>query len=205
MNKLNPVSEASHVRLHRWSCGLIAACALAGPLDAVADIVSDWNGTAETAIASAGATPGIYFGLVHLAIYDAVNSIDRKYTPYAVVPNTPVQGASREAAAAAAGYTMLIRLFPSQAPSLDPAYAASLDGIPDGAAEARGVEIGREVALRLLELRQGDGRDALPGSYTFQSGPGAYQRTPPAFLSPFLPGQVHVIPFAIDSAMQFRA
>jgi hypothetical protein len=47
--------------------------------------------------------------MVHLAMFDALNSIEQRYTPYHVqlqVPNTT----SREAAASAAAHYLMVRL-----------------------------------------------------------------------------------------------
>ena len=42
-----------------------------------ADVVTYWNEVAANSIVRAGKSPGIHFAMVHAAIYDAVNSIDR--------------------------------------------------------------------------------------------------------------------------------
>jgi hypothetical protein len=87
---------------------LMAAClALGTPLRA--DMVTDWNEYTEHAIITAGQGPpvqGRFLAIVHAAIYDAVNGIQRQYTPYFVTEWGP-RGASAEAAAAQAGYTAL--------------------------------------------------------------------------------------------------
>ena len=51
--------------------------------------------------------------IVHTAIFDAYNGIDRRYTPIFVHRTAP-NGASRRAAVVAAAYTALVGLFPSQ-------------------------------------------------------------------------------------------
>jgi hypothetical protein len=181
------------------------ACALAlQPIAAKADVVSDWNATATTVILNKGAFAGIYLAMVHVAIYDAVNSVDRRYSVYAVTPAAPTAGASKDAAAASAAYNLLSSLFPDQSAVLDPAFAASLAAIPDGAAETKGVAIGAEVASGILALRANDGRNAVV-PYVFGSGPGVYQATPPAFASPLAPWVAKVTPFALTRPSQFRA
>jgi hypothetical protein len=49
----------------------------------------------------------IELAYVHLAVYDAVNAIDGRYSVFAVKPSTSPRGASEEAATAAAAYTVL--------------------------------------------------------------------------------------------------
>jgi hypothetical protein len=53
-------------------------------------------------------------------------------------------------------------------------------------------------------LRGTDG-SAVDGTYTFGSGPGEYQRTPPTFGNPAVPAWPFVTPFVLKSGDQFRA
>ncbi len=169
-----------------------------------ADVVSDWNATAESIIATSPGAPGTNYALVHLAIYDAVNSIDGKHSVYAIHPTSPTNSASQPAAAIAAAYTMLSQLFPDKATLLDQAYVNSLATIQNGYKKERGIAIGTEVAKALFELRRNDGRN-VSGSYSFEYDPGDYMSTPPAFSNPVFPALGNVQPFAIQSGMQFRA
>ena len=68
------------------------------------------------------------------AIFDAVNSVDHRYRPYAIDLTAPT-GASAEAAAAAAAHRVLVSLIPTQLANLDAAYVTSLAAIPDGASK----------------------------------------------------------------------
>src|SRR4029450_9560776 len=75
--------------------------------------------------------------IVHTAIFDAYNGIERRYTPIFVHERAP-HGASRRAAVIAAAYIALVGLFPSQKPALDTSYAASLAALSDdGRSEER--------------------------------------------------------------------
>src|SRR6185436_18274737 len=114
--------------------------------------------------------------MVHAAIFDAVNAVDRKYSPYAVDVR-PGSAASAEAAAAAAAHGILERLYPLQKPIHDGALAAALAKIPDSAERAQGVRLGQEVAERSFALRKDDGA-AGQAAYQFANGPGIYQATP---------------------------
>ena len=182
----------------------LTLCTAAAAVSARADVVTDWNATAEAVFVAKNAQSLSYFAMVHIAIYDAVNAVDGRYTVFAVKPTTPARGASREAAAAAAAYRTLLGLYPDQAAVLDPAYTASLAKIPNGVAKARGIRIGEEVAAAWLEMRADDGREAnVP--YEFGDGPGVYQRTPPAFPNPAMPWLAVVKPLALTSPAQFRA
>jgi hypothetical protein len=160
---------------------VVLALAFLGPKTAQADAVTDWNDVANTVllnVARPTAPSFIDLAYVHAAIYDAVNAIDRHHSVFAVVPRSPTHGASREAAAAAAAYTVLKSFFPTQQAYLDTAYSNYVLSLNDGI--ARGVAVGTEVATTLLALRAGDGRNAdVP--YEFRPpGPGVYQITPGA-------------------------
>jgi len=145
---------------------------------------------------------------VHVAIYDAVNAIDGRYSVFAGAPTTSAAGASPEAATAAAASTVLRALFPTpQALAyVDSAYSAYLSSIQDGTAKTKGIAIGNEVATAFLTKRAGDGRNAsVP--YTFGSGPGVYQITPgapPAPATPLVPWLGQMKTLDVDSASQFR-
>ncbi len=168
-------------------------------------MITDWNATGQATVM---ATPGKQYALVlafmHAAMYDAVNAIDGRYEVFAVEPTSKPNGASKEAAAAAAAYTVLLNELPTQKIALDAAYAASLAAIASGPAKTKGIALGQEVATAFLAQRVNDGRDAsVP--YVFGSGPGVYQATPPAFAAPVTPWFAKVRPLKLESPSQFRA
>jgi len=181
------------------------------PAAAQANAVDFWSDiAAQVAVAPpqsrAGLAP-IDLAYVHIAIYDAVNAIDGRYSVFAVGPTTNPQGASMEAAATAAAYTMLKWLFPSASAGmvLDGTYAGYLLGIPDSPAKTRGIAVGTEVANAFIALRTGDGRNAVV-PYSFGPAlPGVYQQTPGGPATPVgtWVGQMRTL--AIESATRFRA
>jgi hypothetical protein len=193
------------VRLPAWFLVLaITFGAALAPRPAAADAVTDWDATIQSLIVAKGAQGAAYYALVHIAMYDAVNAIDGRYSVYAVKPTSPTRGASMEAAAAAAAYRVLLGVWPDQQPTLDAAYATSMNAIPAGVAKSRGTAVGEEVAAAWLALRANDGREAnVP--YVFGSGPGVYQRTLPGPPSPLTPWLARMKPFALTSPSQFRA
>src|SRR4029450_1344511 len=86
-----------------------------------ADMVTDWNETAEVVIRASTPSPPIQtraLAIVNAAIYDAVNGIAGIYQPYFVIDAAP-PGARKEAAAAQAAFTALIAVFPGQAALLE--------------------------------------------------------------------------------------
>jgi type IX secretion system substrate protein len=173
-----------------------------------ADAVIDWNLTGITValrVPLLSRAPGIDLTYMHIAIYDAVNAIDGRYTPFAVTPPNAASWASKEAAVAAAAHRVLVTFYPPQAAYLDSVYAAALSGLPNGEAKTRGIAIGDTVATRFLALRAGDGRTAIV-PYTFlPPGPGVYQRTPGEPPQPVFTWLPNFRPFALTTSSQFRA
>jgi hypothetical protein len=171
-----------------------------------ADAVTDWNAIATTAAAAPiknGIVQTRIYAMVHAAVHDTLNAIDRRYRPYAldvrVDPN-----ASPDAAVAAAAHDVLIHELPvSQHAFLDAQYTNSLSGIPDSPAKVAGIAVGQAAAATIIAVRISDGADA-PMSYTPDSGPGEWIPTPPAFLPALLPGWEDVMPFTLRSSAQFR-
>ena len=85
--------------------------------DAYADKVTDWNRIATMAQTNLNrtnnATIGTDLAYMHIAIYDAVNAIDGRYTVFAVRPASVPAGASQEAAAVEAAYRVLRAILPT--------------------------------------------------------------------------------------------
>src|SRR4029077_15034319 len=98
-------------------------------------------------------------GMVHAAMFDAVNSIERRYRPYLVqLPADPAT--SKEAAAAAAAAAVLTTVDEKTAGEMKDALANYLAPLPDGAAKSDGVRLGEKVAAKILEARANDGSGA---------------------------------------------
>jgi len=172
--------------------------------------VVQWNRTLLVIVRTPGAqSPTVHptrsFAIMHAAIYDAVNAIDRKHRPYLVRLSSVPRDASQEAAAAAAAHEVLVALYPSFKTTLDTQLQQSLVQIPDGNGKAEGVLIGQDVADRILAARSNDGSNAPPIPYVFGTAPGDYQSTPPNFApQPQFTNWSHVTPFALERANQFR-
>ena len=93
-------------------------------------------------------------GMVHAAMFDAVNSIERRYQPYLVqLPADPAT--SKEAAAAAAAAAVLATIDEKTAGEMKVTLASYLASIPDGgAAKADGIKLGEAVAAKVVEARE---------------------------------------------------
>jgi hypothetical protein len=172
--------------------------------------VVQWNRALLVIVRTPGAqSPTVHptrsFAIMHAAIYDAVNAIDRKHRPYLVRLSSVPRDASQEAATAAAAHEVLVALYPAFKITLDAQLQQSLAQIPDGNGKAEGVLIGQDVADRILAARSNDGSNAPPIPYVFGTAPGDYQSTPPNFApQPQFTNWSHVTPFALERANQFR-
>lgn len=139
--------------------------------------------------------------MMHIAVFDAVNSIERSFTPYFIEVSAS-QGASKKAAAAQAAYDVLVALYPGQQEMLDAALAESLDGLPPGRVQP-GIAVGQAVASAILDWRRTDRWDATPPPYVLPPEPGLWQPTPPAFSPAGLTHFPDVVPFALTDNRQF--
>lgn len=170
-----------------------------------ADEVTNWNQVATGAASAAGQAPPLQtrtFAIVHVAIHDALNAIDRRNGPYTFEMRA-AQGASPAAAVAAAARDTLIALVPSQLESVERAYTEALAGISDAGARASGVAIGQAAAALILSRRSADGSTAM-AAWSPGSLPGQYRPTPPANVAPILPQWGNVAPFALRHGWQYR-
>ena len=172
------------------------------------DTVLEWNAIAIDT--TRGLVPALttqrqtrMMAMVHGAVFDAVNSVERDYRPYLVKVGTP-RWSSAEAAAAVAAHDVLVGLVPAKQGAFDVALAASLAAVPDGRAEDAGVAVGRAVAAAMLAHRQNDGFNVVV-PYTPGTEPDDWQPTPPAFAPPVTPQLATTDPFALLSPDQFRA
>jgi membrane-associated phospholipid phosphatase len=172
--------------------------------------VVQWNRTLLQIVRTAGAQPATVhptrsFAILHAAIYDAVNAIDRTHQPYLVRLSGVSRTASQDAAAAAAGHEVLVTLYPLFGAQLDGQLQESLAQVPDGLEKTDGVRIGHDVADSILARRSNDGSAAQPVPFVFGNAPGDYQSTPPNFPpQPQFTHWSHVTPFALERANQFR-
>ena len=174
------------------------------------NVVIEWNQTMLSAFATANVAPppaNRLGAIVQSAVFDAVNGIERGYTPVHVQPAAPA-GASARAAAAAAAYRSLVAFFPAQKASLDAALASSLVRLRDeGEADestVQGLAWGKAVADAMVAWRAADGFSAPAPSYVFGTAPGVWQPTPGGSGAPKFQQLATTTPFALTSPSQFR-
>jgi hypothetical protein len=178
----------------------LAACLVSPLATASANVVTDWDEKAVALIQPRMVPPVAYraMALVHIAMFDAANSIEPIYRPYyAQLPAT--RETSKEAAVAAAAGAVLIKLLPDVAPDIQAALKNYLAAIPEGDAKSDGIKLGEAVAAKVLEARADDGSSA-PDAYRPMTTPGVYVPTAPT-VTPQWPD---LKPFAMTSPSQFR-
>jgi len=166
-----------------------------------ADTVTDWNATAQEVfkVARVGGAPRARaLAMMHVAMSDAINSVQGRYTRY-ITTVSAVPGASAEVAAAAAARQILVQLYPGQKAMIDEAYAASVKAIPDGAAKSAGVALVEQVAAAVQADRASDGAN-VPDTYRPLTSPGVWVPT----TLPSTEQYARVKPWVLKIADQFR-
>jgi PAP2 superfamily len=188
----------------------IACAALIPSSSSRANMVTDWNETAEAVIRASTPSPPIQvraLAIVNAAIYDAVNGIARTYQPYFVTDAAP-PGARQEAAAAQAAFTALLSLFPAQASLLEERLAESLARIPGDRrgshSIARGRAWGEQVAQAVLAWRATDGLSTVVPPYFGGFAPGQWRSIPDGTVPGALPQYAMLVPFTMSNSSQFR-
>ncbi len=175
---------------------------------AAADEVTDWNQVMLLANLTAPVTPAPVTprvaAIVQAAVFDAVNGIDRRYTPI-FVPPAAAPGTSERAAAVQAAYASLVNLFPNQKPKFDQQRATSLAAITDSnAAVQQGLAWGQSVADQIWAWRSRDGFSDTPPPYLGGTQPGQWRPTPPAMAPGLVPQLATTTPWVLRSPSQFR-
>ncbi len=144
----------------------------------LADAVGDWNDVALAQVVAARQLPpegARTMAMLHVAIFDALNALDRRYAPYAFDGSAPA-GASAEAAAAAAARTVLVRLLPERREAIEAAYAAATARVSDDDSKSAGIALGAAAGQACLARREGDGSESGE-SYRPRTLPGVYVPT----------------------------
>jgi hypothetical protein len=193
------MKPASRINRATFFTSLVAAALLTS--SARCDVIMDWNAKAD-AIGIEKQLPNVPnargLAMLHIAMFEAVNAIDRRYAPYKL--NLAAERTtSKEAAAASAAYDILVALYPDQKADLDATLAASLSGIAETEAKSKGIELGKKAAAGIIALRANDSSDKTE-NYRPYATPGIYVPTtlPIESTSPAL------TPWVMGTGSQFR-
>jgi hypothetical protein len=190
-------------KLKLWLAAMLAIASIGtlGSTPAPADVIMDWNAKAD-AIATQKQVPPVPHGralaMLHIAMFEAVNAVERRYAPYKL-SLTADRDTSKEAAAASAGYHVLIALYPDEKADLDKTLVAMLSSVAEGDPKTKGVDLGKKAAAGIIALRASDGADASE-NYRPHTSPGAYVPT----VVPVFSTAGAVTPWTMTSGSQFR-
>jgi hypothetical protein len=194
----------------RLTLTAVGAMLLAAALNAQAaraadaEVVYEWNQILQATMPSTAGFQGPrMYAMMHIAIFDAVNAIERDYSPYRVMVKAST-GASQEAAAAQAAHDVLSALIPTaEARSVFAAALAARLATIDPDRARQGVAIGRATATEILAWRQNDGWSKPPPTYELPPIAGLWQRTLPGLLPAGGTQFPAVEPFALLTPTQF--
>jgi PAP2 superfamily len=188
------------------------------------DAVIAWSADAGIAATKACIAPldspfheSRLYAMMHIAIHDALNAVDRRYRPY-VFDHSATPGASPDAAVASAARDVLVPLL-KQLPlelvsmscidagvtSVEADYTAALAAIPDGPGKTQGIAAGQAAAAAILAMRAADGAVGpfLNPNCPQNTKPGEYQCIPGTPVTVF-EGWERVTPFVLQDSAQFR-
>ena len=161
-----------------------------------AEPVANWADT-TTAIATDGPNTIRTMALAQSAVYEAVNAITARY-PRDRLDLGPTQGASIDAAIAAASRSVLLHEAPALKDKTEAAYAQALATIAVGDARARGISVGERAAADVIAKHSDDIGNIEP--YRPRTSPGVY--VPTTVPTGWSVGQHR--PWFMKSAAQFR-
>lgn len=208
MSAPHPAVNICRRRFQRLA-SLLALALVALPSVARADEHADeivrWNRVATDVTAAAQMDPlteSRILAILHLAMHDAVNTVEPRFERYSRKPQS-APGASAEAGAAAAAQTVLIALLPKEVDTFNRTLTESLADVPNGESLRKGLDAGRRAARRILKLRAADGAD-MKVEWKAGRKPGEYRETPPENLPGLFNHWGRITPFALESSSQFR-
>jgi hypothetical protein len=185
------------------AAALILSVLPAAAQDTNPAVVIEWNQLAQATVpASTGPLAVRQFAVLHAAMFDAANSIERRYTPFHVRVQAS-SGASPEAAVAQAAHDVLVALVPGAGPraQYDAALAATLSRLPPGRA-SQGAAVGRAAASHVLAWRASDGIFGPAVPYSLPAIAGLWQPAAPG-VPPGLTQLPTATPFTLQTITQF--
>lgn len=202
----------------RTAAALVALALGSAALTSIAnaDVVYQWNDAYLNAIRAtggggaagggAGPVPIARTGaLMHAAMYDAINSVDRR--GQSVYFQGSAGNVDKHLAAAAAGHAVLSSMYagqPGVQSAINDLFAQQSSQVVDSTRRAQSIALGQAAASAAINARVSDGINTQV-TYTPGSEVGAFTNNfPPNRPQPLGPAWGNVAPFALDSGAQFR-
>src|SRR5262249_4220924 len=141
---------------------------------------------------------GRALAMMHVAMFEAVNAVEHRYTPYKLALSAD-RSTSKEAAAATAAHDILLSIFTDQGSALDAAFSSSLSTVVDANSRTAGIELGRKAAAEVIAFRADD-RSNAQESYRPYTKPGVYVPTS----VPLFSTTGDTTPWVMTTGSQFR-
>jgi hypothetical protein len=212
---MRPNAEEDMMTKLRTLTGLVVCAGLACAAPARADVVTDWNavtvlyvttggpGTPQVPPVGRSGPPGLLdIALVHVAMHDAIQAIERRFEPYHYRDKTKFGVGNPAAAAAAAAHRVLVLLYQGQSGPLDTLYTNYLND--HGLAGDPGLAVGEAAAIAVhgAHYRPVIAVDPFIGG----DGIGDWRPTPPTAPTTAMAFQYMAVvePFTLKRQSQFR-
>ena len=146
--------------------------------------------------------------IVHIAIFDAMNSVGGSYQSYTGLPFTRAD-ASMDAAIAQSAADSLGAMFPSQRSAFQQLLADDMAQIPAGPRRDNGIEAGRRAAAAIVAMRANDGsrhpEPIMNVDYHANTRMGFWHQDPISLIPVVLGAHWGAVrPFSLASTSQFR-
>lgn len=149
--------------------------------------------------------------IVHLAIFDVVNSVEGGHRSYTGLGPAKV-GTSLPAAIAQTAHDTLVALYPSQEARLNAFLVEDLSDIPDGQLKTNGISLGQRAASAVLAARSTDSSQyeeltvgKEPENFHTSNDPGKWRQDPISGIELALGAKWgEVKPFVLERGDQFR-
>lgn len=171
------------------------------------NVILDWNKVAYQSFGGKAYQHSLMASrinaMTNISMHDAINAVHPVYSTY--VFKEKDEKADPVAAAASAAYTVLINEIPDKKQYLDSALQKTLSEITDEGAKNRGIKLGHDAGMAIINLRTNDGSASDPAGKVLPSDiAGVYQPVPP-FDFVFAPNWINVKPFGLQKNDQFRS
>lgn len=188
------------------------------------ETVVKWNQFLSTSIDNSMPQPaeGKIYAMVNLVIHDALNNVVPKYETYAL-NNTAVNAsevskrnikAISDAAVSQAAHDVINAIYPPASSASNALLNTCLSEIDDVVSRAKGVLIGQNAALAILQKRQSDFPITFAAFSGTSTSPGSFQSNFMPWMMPnppiwpanavYSPNLGSLTPFGITSGDQFR-
>ena len=193
--------------MHLLKMLLVAFCTLYSTL-LMANEVERWNSLALQAIRINKTPPPVAarnLAIIHVGMFDTLNSITPKYSPYLL----QVQSSNKliiDVAVAKTARDLLVKTYPTHSPLWDEQLKITLDKYSDEFLKLESMDLGAYVAEKIWEQRQDDLRLAQNSLFdkNVDIEAGIWVPTPPNFDLGLLPSWGKTKPFGLLKGSQFR-